>query len=130
MDNSFLPLKDRKFLEGKGVVFREVNDGAKKGLIIDNFQIKPEGKFNVTSSSLLIILPTGYPDVPPDMFYFQPELRLAPTNIYPAQADQLEVHFQQTWQRWSRHAPASEWRSGKDGLQSYVQRVVTALNTA
>lgn len=130
MDNTFLPSNDRKFLAGKKLSFREVNDGAKKGLIIDNFPVMPAGKFNVASSSLLIILPAGYPDVPPDMFYFQPELRLTTTNAYPAQAEYQEVHFQQIWQRWSRHAPASEWRIGRDSLQSYLQRVVTALNTA
>ena len=130
MVDSFLPSKDRKFLESKGFSFREISDGAQKGLVIDSFLIKPDGKFSVSSSSLLVILPTGYPDVPPDMFYFQPELRLSLTNAYPAQADLLEGHFGQVWQRWSRHAPASEWRVGVDNLQSYLQRVLTALLTA
>lgn len=130
MDSKFLPSKDKTFLMSKGLEFREISDGAIKGLIIDNFPVKPEGKFTLSSSSLLIILPTGYPDVPPDMFYFQPEIKLSSTNAYPAQADQKPIHFQQVWQQWSRHAPASQWRPGRDGIQSYLQRVVTALNTA
>lgn len=130
MADSFLPSRDRGFLTSKGYSFREISDGAQKGLIIDNFPVKPDDKFNLAHSSLLIIMPVGYPDIPPDMFYFQPELRLASANVYPPQADQLESHFQQTWQRWSRHAPASEWRIGLDNIQSYLQRVITALHTA
>lgn len=128
MASSFLPMKDKSFLDSKGYSYREISDGPNKGLIIDGFPIMPEGKFSVGSSSLLIILPTGYPDVPPDMFYFFPEVRLK-NNAYPAQADQRPIHFNQTWQQWSRHAPASEWRVGRDGIQSYIQRVVTALNS-
>jgi hypothetical protein len=130
MANSFLPSKDRIFLENKGYSFREVSDGAAKGLIIDGFPVRPEGKFTVDRSSLLIILPMGYPDVPPDMFFFLPELKFLGTNSYPVKADQKPTHFQQVWQQWSRHAPASEWRVGKDGIQSYLQRVIAALNTA
>lgn len=130
MVDSFLPSNDRRFLTTKGYSFREVNDGANKGLIIDNFLTLPEKKYNQANSSLLVILPTGYPDVPPDMFYFQPALTLAVTNSYPAYADVMQVCFQQTWQRWSRHAPTSDWRVGKDGIHSYIQRVLMALNTA
>lgn len=130
MDKSFLPLKDKTYLTNKGFSYREVSDGAKKGLIIDNFSIKPEGKFTEATSSLLIILPTGYPDVPPDMFYFLPELKLVSNNAYPAQADQKPNHFQLIWQQWSRHAPPEQWRAGKDGIQSYLQRVLTALTAA
>lgn len=121
-------MKDRTFLKSKGLQFREVNDGPKVGLIIDNFPVKPDEKFDCEASSLLIILPSGYPDVPPDMFYFDPPIKLKASNGYPAQADLIEAHFQTNWQRWSRHAPTSDWRSGKDGIQSYLQRVVTALN--
>lgn len=130
MADSFLPSKDRKFLSSMEYEFREVSDGAIKGLIIDNFPIKPEGKFTSDSSSLLIILPAGYPDVPPDMFYFLPEIKLRSSNSYAAMTEQKPIHFQQVWQQWSRHAPASQWRSGKDGIQSYLQRVFTALTTA
>jgi hypothetical protein len=130
MDKAILPSKDRKYLVEKQLKFREVTDGAKNGLIIDDFLIQPDGKFSVEKSSLLIILPIGYPDVPPDMFYFIPELRLKFTGSYPAQADQFPVHFSQKWQQWSRHAPIDQWRVGKDGIQSYLQRVFTALNTA
>ncbi|WP_079470020.1 E2/UBC family protein [Chitinophaga ginsengisegetis] len=130
MDNSFLPLKDRSFLKSKGFTYREINDGVQKGIIIDNFSIHPEGKFSSNSASLLILLPNGYPDVAPDMFYFIPALRLINTGSLPAQADQILTFHGATWQRWSRHGPPDAWRPGTDGLQSYLQRVFNALNAA
>ena len=129
MEQTNLPLADRKYLSGKQYQYREVNDGAQKGLIIDHFKL-PEDKYDLAESSLLIILPAGYPDVPPDMFYFAPEIRLKSTNTYPLQTEYKEPHFGQTWQRWSRHAPAENWRAGKDGIRSYLQRVLTALTIA
>lgn len=130
MDSTFLPSKDRSYLHGKQIKYREINNGAYKGLIIDDFNIFPIEKFTQEKASLLIILPTGYPDVPPDMFYFSPELKLKASGTFPAQADQFPIYFNQKWQQWSRHAPASEWRAGKDGIHSYLQRVYTALNNA
>lgn len=129
MEQTNLPMSDRKYLASKQYLYREVNDGAQKGLIVDHFKL-PEGKFDLEESSLLIILPAGYPDVPPDMFYFLPEIRLKATNAYALQTEYKETHFQEMWQRWSRHAPAENWRAGKDGIQSYIQRVITALNIA
>ncbi|MBP6301875.1 MAG: hypothetical protein KBB37_01840 [Bacteroidia bacterium] len=130
MDKKILPLKDRNYLESKGYQYREISDGASNGLIIDNFNVTPTEKFNAKQASLLIILPQGYPDVPPDMFYFTPELRFTSNNTFPDRADQLVNHFQIKWQQWSRHANASEWRIGIDGIHSYLQRVVTALKVA
>ena len=130
MDNSFLPSKDRAYLTGKQIKYREVENGAIKGLVLDEFAVIPEGKFTQEKASLLIILPAGYPDVPPDMFYFLPELKLKNTDTYPAQADQFPTHFAERWQQWSRHAPAENWRAGKDGIHTYLQRVYLALNIA
>ena len=130
MDKKVLPAKDRSFLESKSYQFREVSDGARNGLIIDNFVIIPEKKFTVKDSSLLILLPQGYPDVPPDMFYFAPELKLASSNNYPDRANSKVSYFAVSWQCWSRHAPPTEWRAGIDGIHSYLQRVYLALKVA
>jgi hypothetical protein len=130
MDNLFLPSKDRAYLTGKQIKFREIENGAVKGLVLDDFAVVPTGKFNKEKSSLLIILPAGYPDVPPDMFYFSPELKLVANDKYPAQADQFPTHFSEKWQQWSRHAPVANLRAGKDGIHTYLQRVYLALNTA
>lgn len=130
MDKKVLPSSDRKYLEAKGYTFREVSDGTTSGLIIDNFDVVPSTKFSVDKSSLLIVLPQGYPDVPPDMFYFWPKLLYNKDNSFPPQTSTEVTFFQTKWQQWSRHAPANEWRIGKDGIQSYLQRVFKALNEA
>jgi hypothetical protein len=129
MDKKFLPSSDRLYLEEKLYSYKEVNDGARNGLIITDFKV-PEGKYSVSCSSLMIIIPQGYADVPPDMFYFSPALTLVSSKSYPAQADVFESIFGQNWQRWSRHADQSAWRGGVDGIHSYIQRVVKALNVA
>lgn len=129
MDNVILPRQDREYLNIKGFEYRETNEGAKKALIIDNFQL-PDTKFTENKSSLMIYLPDGYPDVPPDMFYFSPALLLKQNNHQPAAADVPENYLGITWQRWSRHAPAEEWRRGIDGIHSYLQRVILALKIA
>ena len=129
MDKKFLPSSDRLYLEEKLDSYKEVNDGARNGLIITDFKV-PEGKYSVSYSSLMIIIPQGYADVPPDMFYFSPALTLMSSKSYPAQADVFESIFGQNWQRWSRHADQSAWRGGVDGIHSYIQRVVKALNVA
>jgi hypothetical protein len=129
MDEKCLPMKDRFYLDSKDFQYREISDGANNGLIIDNFTID-RTKFNLEVASLLIILPKGYSDVPPDMFYFTPALKLNNSNSFPAQADVFVDYFQINWQRWSRHSDANNWRIGVDGIESYLQRVTTALKTA
>lgn len=130
MDKIFLPSKDRNFLIGKGFSFKEVIDGTQKGIIIDNFPVRPEGKFSTDNASLLILLPTGYPDVPPDMFYMIPEIRYKVNGGLPGATDHKHAFNGASWQRWSRHADGNSWRPGIDGMQAYLQRVITALNAA
>lgn len=129
MDNVILPRQDREYLNLKGFNYRETQEGDKKALIIDNFQL-PETKFTENKSTLMIYLPDGYPDVPPDMFYFSPALLLNPNNNQPAAANVQENYLGIIWQRWSRHAPSEDWRRGIDGIHSYLQRVILALKIA
>ncbi len=84
----FLPEFDREYLSEKGLNFEEKNSGG-KGLIIRNL-ILPEGKYNHHSSDLLILIPQGYPEVKPDMWYFYPSILLAPDN-HPAKQTQASI---------------------------------------
>ena len=127
MADKFLPQRDRKYLEDKKIQYREMNDGARNGLIIDNFVIGQNGKFNIEETSLLIFIPPGYPDVPPDMLYFSPDVLYKDGNRFPPNADVKENHFNQIWQRWSRHNHGDSWRPGIDGIHSCLQKVYTAL---
>jgi hypothetical protein len=42
----------------------------------------------------------------------------------------IETHDGRSWQRWSRHLDPSIWRSGIDGLESYVRLLKTELAAA
>lgn len=125
----FLPEFDREYLVAKGHQFEEKPDANRNGLIIRNYEL-PKGKFNHERADLLILIPQGYPDTRPDMWYFFPAILLAPSNR-PARQTQATINFEgKTWQRWSRHYPANEWRPGIDGIHTYLKKIDTALATA
>lgn len=78
----------------------------------------PNG-FTNESVSLLVRLQPGYPDLPPDMWWFEPAVQLADGRAIQA-TDVVEQHLGRTWQRWSRHLSPEQWHSGVDGLESYL----------
>lgn len=121
---SLLPSADRRYLAGRGLAYREVTDGAQRGVILTGF-ILPAAKYQVDAASILILLPNGYPDVAPDMFYALPWLQLVPAQRYPNAADQPVQFEGHRWQRWSRHN--TSWRPGVDGLSTMLKRVEQAL---
>jgi hypothetical protein len=125
----FLPEFDQEYLISKGLQFEEKIDPVGNGLIIRNYNL-PKGKFNCEQADLLILIPAGYPDNRPDMWYFSPAILLTPSNI-PARQTQTTLNFEnKMWQRWSRHFPAEEWKSGEDGIYTYLKKVQHALETA
>ena len=122
-----LPSKDQTYLSDHGYEFEVVTEGRNTGIILKALPL-PEGKFDHETADILILLPSGYPDCPPDMFYVSPKVTLAGTGQVP-KACKKEHHFAgRVWQRWSRHNNA--WRPGVDGLQTMVARVRTALMEA
>lgn len=86
-------------------------------IVIKDYPL-PAG-FDVKNSDLLIRLQPGYPDVPPDMWWFDPPARRADGRPIPA-TEVIEQHLGRGWQRWSRHLSAGQWRSGIDCLESYL----------
>lgn len=125
--NSPLPIKDRRYLADRGLAYEEATDSGHQGVVIRNLAL-PDGKFQVATADVLILLPGGYPDVPPDMFYTKPWLCLADGNRYPTSADQSLRFGGESWQRWSRHNNA--WRPGIDGLRTMIKRVEAAFAAA
>ena len=124
---TFLPERDRQYLSDRGLNWGEVMDGVQKGIILQNFCL-PVGRFNVSTANILIVLPSGYPDVPPDMFYLMPWLHLMPSGKAPVATEASLLFQSQSWQRWSRHN--NEWRSGQDGIWTMLKRVEHALEVA
>jgi Prokaryotic E2 family E len=124
---SFLPVNDRQYLENRGLLFEEVTDATYKGIILRKFLL-PSGQFDAEYADILILLPSGYPDTPPDMFYLLPWVRLVQSAKYPLAADQPHQFNGQKWQRWSRHN--NEWRPGVDGIWTMLKRIENALEVA
>ena len=127
MTARFLPSKDRKYLLDRQLAFEEVADGSVNGIIFPDFKL-PSKQFDRDTASILILLPSGYPDLAPDMFYLNPWVRLAATNNYARCTDQPYTFNCVTWQRGSRHN--NEWRRGKDGIWTMLKRVENALQEA
>ena len=126
---TFLPESDRKYLHEKTIEYEEKLDKGNKGIIIFSYPL-PEGKYNNCEVDLLIVFPHGYPDIMPDMFYTFPKLFLVPHNQVPKAANVNFDFDNRSWQRWSRHSPANNWRPGIDGLHTYLKKVDRALKVA
>jgi hypothetical protein len=89
-------------------------------VLLPAFQLPPG--FNRSQSDLLLRFNAGYPDVAPDMWWFDPPLARADGKIIPA-TDVRESYLGRSWQRWSRHFQPGQWRSGVDGLESFLALV-------
>lgn len=124
---SFLPVKDREYLESKGIEYEEHEEGGQKGVILKARPL-PAGRFDTEKADILILLPSGYPDAAPDMFYLSPWVKLTSGGRYPRKADNAFEFKGLSWQRWSRHN--REWRPGADGIWTMIKRVDFALQEA
>lgn len=135
MDNSseqeevtFLPKKDLEYLRTKEFDYQEIVEGKVKCLIIKDYRL-PEKKYHVDKVDLLIRIPNGYNDTPPDMFFCSPHLKFSETNTEPP-ATSGRLNFNKiVWQQWSRHSnTGNDWRPGIDGINSHLQKVNKALD--
>ena len=124
---SFLPLKDQTYLQSRGLQFELVEWSGQKAVIFRGYGL-PKDRFNVAIADVLVLLPPGYPDGPPDMFFTHPWIRLAGTGGWPKAADNPFQFNNINWQRWSRHN--TEWRRGKDGIWTMLKRIDHALEVA
>jgi E2/UBC family protein E len=112
-----LPPTDSVFLADRDINHTIALDGGMTCVIFPNWPV-PLG-YDRQATDLLVRLPSGYPDVPPDMWWFCPGIKLADGRAAQA-TEAIERHLGRDWQRWSRHFQAGQWRSGIDGLESYL----------
>ena len=124
---SHLPRRCRKYLTDKGFAFSEPSDNGTAAVVIDPWQLPP-GKYDHDQVTLLLLLPNGYPDAAPDMFYVHPWIRLRGSSNWPNAASVSLQFLGTNWQRWSRHW--SDWRPGIDGIQTWLLKVRHALENA
>lgn len=125
MSAELLPESDIAFLRDRGFEFSAQLDGGMICLIISNWKL-PAG-YALGEVELLLRLPTGYPDIAPDMWWFSPAVTMLSGQPIPA-TEVVEPYFGKSWQRWSRHLDAGQWQSGVDGLESFVALIRSEID--
>lgn len=122
-----LPSIDIEYLQARAPGHRLSVEGGMTCVFIPSFPL-PQG-FDRQSADLLLRLAPGYPDIPPDMWWFDPAVRRADGVQIPA-TQAREGHLGRQWQRWSRHLTPGQWRSGVDSLQSFFALIRKELLAA
>lgn len=122
-----LPPVDQDYLQARAPGHTVSLDGGMISIVIRSFPL-PSG-FTIAAADLLLRLSPGYPDVAPDMWWFEPAVRRTDGQDIAATQSQ-EVYLGRTWQRWSRHFKPGQWRSGIDSLESYLALVRKELDAA
>ncbi len=112
-----LPQSDITCLAERGVQYSVSTEANMTCVVITGYVLPPG--YDRAQSDLLLRLSPGFPDVPPDMWWFDPAVRLADGRIVQA-TEVTEYHLGRMWQRWSRHFNAGQWRSGTDSLESFL----------
>jgi hypothetical protein len=115
-----LPPTDTKYLTDRAIKHSVSVEANMTCVLFPDFSL-PAG-FDRPQSNLLLRLSAGYPDVAPDMWWFDPPIRRADGQNIPA-TEVIENHLGRSWQRWSRHFAAGQWKSGVDGLENFMALV-------
>lgn len=92
-------------------------------ILIHNFKIV--AGYNVEETTVAFMIPPSYPTVEFDMMYFYPAL--SRKDNQPIGALSHQALEGKSYQRWSRHRIAGEWRPGIDNLETHVLSVQSWL---
>lgn len=122
-----LPAHDMDYLKELSPDASVTAEGGMVCVVIPAFPLPPG--FDRPAAHLLIRLATGYPDVAPDMWWFDPAVRRIDGVTIQA-TESRERYLNREWQRWSRHLQPGQWRSGIDCLESYIALVRKELEAA
>jgi E2/UBC family protein E len=120
-----LPDSDTTYLTDRAIPHEVITDGGMTCVVFPGWRL-PVG-YDRESSDLMLRLQSGYPDIPPDMWWFDPAVHLADGRGIQA-TDAVEQHLGRSWQRWSRHFQAGQWHSGIDGLESFLALIRRELD--
>lgn len=112
-----LPDTDLAYLKERSISHQAIEDAGMTCILLPSWQL-PAG-YDRPAADLLLRLPAGYPDIAPDMWWFDPALTASNGKRIPA-TDVTEQHIGRSWQRWSRHLQPGQWKSGIDSLESYI----------
>ncbi len=110
---------DLDLLRERGAMVERIDNGTRSLVIIRGLELPSH--WNRTTTDILFHAPQGYPLAAMDMFWVTPGLVLADGRS-PQNADQIEVHAGETWQRFSWHyPPGHRWNPATDGLLSHLR---------
>jgi hypothetical protein len=123
-DLDLLPPNDSQYLADRKISHSLATESGMQCITLPAFRL-PQG-YNRANADLLLRLHPGYPDVPPDMWWFDPPIRRADGIVIPA-TELIEHYLGRSWQRWSRHLAAGQWKSGIDGIESYLALIQREL---
>lgn len=119
-----LPQLDIDYLARRGFAYSVATVSNMVCVVISTYPL-PAG-YDRAQADLLLRLSSGYPDVAPDMWWFDPAVKLADGRPLPA-TDSVEQHLGRSWQRWSRHFKPGQWQSGVDSLESFLALINNEL---
>lgn len=119
-----LPPYDETFLNERYPGWSQVQEGGLLCVILPQFPLPPG--FTLSAADLLLRVSPGYPDIPPDMWWFEPFVCRTDGGTI-AQTNSHESYLGRVWQRWSRHLDPGHWRAGVDSLESYLSLVNSQL---
>lgn len=115
-----LPPHDMAFLADRAIAHTIQPERGMICVVIQSWPVPPG--YQQAETDLLLRLASGYPDVPPDMWWCDPALVLV-NGKRPQATESTEAYLGRNWQRWSRHFQPNQWQSHLDGLESYLARV-------
>lgn len=116
---------DRATLDGLGLRYSVQPEGEFAAIVIEGFDTHTG--LAPRQTDLLILLPPGFPDASPDMFWTTPFVTVAGAPI--GGTDQTGLYVGRTWQRWSRHI-GTQWRPGIDNLGTYLAYIRRCFSQA
>lgn len=120
-----LPEADIEYLANKNMDYELVPFNNNQLLIIHNYKMPPAYTPDVVD--FLVVIPPGYPNDNPDMFFVKPNVKLSNGNA-PLAAEGIVNYHTEGWQQFSRHFNSAKWRPGIDGLAQYLTVMHHELN--
>ena len=116
-----LPQSDIDYLEQRALQFSVTEEASMTCVLFPNFVLPPGLSRPV--ADLLIRLSAGFPDVPPDMWWFDmPGVHRLDSRPIP-NTESVEAYLGRSWQRWSRHFGSGQWQPGTDTIESFLALV-------
>lgn len=112
-----LPQSDVEYLNQKGLQYTVAEEAGMTCVAFQDYKLPPG--FNQEAADLLIRLSKGFPDIPPDMWWFEPAVHRKDGKLIQA-TDQVEHYLGRSWQRWSRHIQGGQWQPGSDTLETFL----------